>query len=98
MNQERIYKVILGPHVTEKSSVGSEENRQYAFKVSVDSTKTEIKQAVEALFDVAVDSVRVINQKGKSTRFGRTLGRRKDWKKAYVRLSAGSEINVDVQA
>lgn len=98
MNQERIYQVILGPHVTEKSSSGSLQNRQYAFKVAVNATKSEIKQAIEVLFSVVVEAVRVVNLDGKTTRFGRRLGRRKAWKKAYVRLGSGSEIELDVQA
>jgi large subunit ribosomal protein L23 len=67
---------------------------QYVFRVAKDANKLEIKQAVEALFDVKVDSVGVANMKGKAKRFGNQLGKRKDWKKAYVRLQSGQEINL----
>ncbi|HEB93722.1 MAG TPA: 50S ribosomal protein L23 [Gammaproteobacteria bacterium] len=93
MNQERIMKVILAPHVTEKAANVGESSNQYVFKVVPDATKPEIKQAVEALFEVKVDAVRVLNSKGKSKRSGARLGRRKDWKKAYVRVKAGQEID-----
>ncbi len=93
MNQERIMKVILAPHVTEKAANVGESSNQYVFKVVPDATKPEIKQAVEALFEVKVDAVRVLNSKGKTKRSGARLGRRKDWKKAYVRVKAGQEID-----
>ncbi len=92
MNQERIFKVILGPHVTEKSAMAGDDN-QYVFKVLRDASKPEVKAAVEKLFDVKVVDVRVANMKGKTkrTRFG--LGKRSDWKKAYVRLEQGQDID-----
>ncbi len=93
MNQERIMKVILAPHVTEKAANVGESSNQYVFKVASDATKPEIKKAVEALFEVEVDAVRVLNTKGKTKRFGNRFGRRKDWKKAYVRVKAGQEID-----
>ncbi len=93
MNQERIMKVILAPHVTEKAANVGESSNQYVFKVVPDATKPEIKQAVETLFEVKVDTVRVLNSKGKTKRSGARLGRRKDWKKAYVRVVAGQEID-----
>ncbi len=93
MNQERIMNVILAPHVTEKASNVGESSNQYVFRVASDATKPEIKKAVEALFEVKVDAVRVLNTKGKTKRFGARLGRRKDWKKAYVRVKAGQEID-----
>jgi len=93
MNQERIMKVILAPHITEKAASVGESSNQYVFKVAPDATKPEIKQAVEALFEVSVDAVRVLNTKGKTKRSGARLGRRKDWKKAYVRVKAGQEID-----
>ncbi|MCF6210921.1 MAG: 50S ribosomal protein L23 [Gammaproteobacteria bacterium] len=93
MNQERIMKVILAPHITEKASNVGESSNQYVFKVAPDATKPEIKQAVEALFEVEVDAVRVLNTKGKVKGSGARLGRRKDWKKAYVRVKAGQEID-----
>lgn len=93
MNQERIMKVLLGPHVTEKAAIVGESSNQYVFQVMTDATKTEIKQAVEKLFEVEVDAVRVSNMKGKVKRFGQQMGRRKDWKKAYVRVKDGQSID-----
>ena len=93
MNQERIMNVILAPHVTEKAANVGESSNQYVFRVASDATKPEIKKAVEALFEVEVDAVRVLNTKGKTKRFGARFGRRKDWKKAYVRVKAGQEID-----
>ena len=91
-HQERLMTVIRGPHLSEKAHIAAEQN-QIVFKVRTDASKTEIKQAVELLFDVKVDSVSVVNTKGKVKRFGRTTGRRKDFKKAYVKLAPGSEID-----
>ena len=93
MNQERLMKVLLEPHISEKSTNVAEQGNQVVFKVTTDATKSEIKHAVEKLFNVTVEGVQVSNSKGKvkKTRFG--LGKRKDWKKAYVRLSAGDDIN-----
>jgi large subunit ribosomal protein L23 len=93
MNQERIMKVLLGPHVTEKAAVIGESSNQYVFQVMTDATKPEIKKAVETLFEVEVDAVRVTNVKGKVKRSGQRLGRRKDWKKAYVRVKDGQTID-----
>jgi len=93
MNNERIMKVLLSPVVSEKSSVVADANRQYTFRVATDATKREIAKAVEQLFEVQVDSVQVVNVKGKQKRFGMVRGKRSDWKKAYVRLKAGSEID-----
>lgn len=93
MNQERIMKVLLGPHVTEKAAITGEASNQYVFQVATDATKPEIKKAVETLFEVEVDAVRVSNMKGKVKRFGQQMGRRKDWKKAYVRVKEGQTID-----
>jgi len=93
MNQERLLKVIVAPCFTEKAQNMAEKNRQIAFKVATDATKAEIKGAVEMLFSVKVDAVRVINVMGKNKRFGQRLGKRKDWKKAYVSLKEGFDIN-----
>lgn len=93
MNQERILKILLAPHVSEKSTLQSEKHNQVVFKVLKDATKPEIKQAVESLFNVKVESVSVLNVKGKSKRSGAIAGRRKDWKKAYVSLSEGQAID-----
>lgn len=93
MNQERLMKVLLAPHVSEKSTIVAEKHNQVVFKVAKDATKREIKQAVELLFDVKVSSVRVLNVKGKRKRTGMIEGRRKDWRKAYVTLAEGHEID-----
>jgi large subunit ribosomal protein L23 len=86
-------KVLLAPHISEKSSMVAEQGNQVVFRVAKDASKPEIKAAVEQLFEVKVDSVRVLNNKGKTKRFGQRMGRRSDWKKAYVKLEAGQDIN-----
>ena len=91
-HQERLMTVIQGPHLSEKAHFAAE-NNQVVFKVRGDATKNEIRQAVKLLFEVDVDDVQVVNVKGKNKRFGRTLGRRSDWKKAYVRLAEGSSLD-----
>jgi large subunit ribosomal protein L23 len=91
--RERLYKVLLGPHISEKATIVADGNGQYVFKVAPDATKPEIKQAVEALFEVKVLNVRTLNQKGKTKRSVRGLSKRKDTKKAYVRLAEGQEID-----
>lgn len=93
MNTQRLMKIILAPIVSEKSTMLADKNDQVAFKVCVGATKQEIKAAVELLFKVEVESVRVINVAGKQKRFGRSMGRRSDTRKAYVALKAGQEIN-----
>ena len=93
MNQERLMKVLLAPVVSEKAALAADKNGQYAFRVTTDATKREIGRAVETLFSVEVDRVQVVNVKGKNKRFGQRLGKRKDWRKAYVRLKAGHEID-----
>lgn len=93
MNQERLLKVLLAPHLSEKSSVVADANNQYVFRVVTDASKPEIKAAVEHLFNVSVDAVRVCTVKGKIKRFGQRMGQRSDWKKAYVTLKEGQEIS-----
>jgi large subunit ribosomal protein L23 len=93
MNQERIYKVLLGPVISEKSAAAGEAANQVVFKVLADANKHEIKTAVEALFSKKVESVRVLNVKGKTKRTRYGMGVRSDWKKAYVRLEQGQEID-----
>jgi large subunit ribosomal protein L23 len=93
MNQERLLQIILAPQISEKSTYVADKYEQVAFKVVSDATKPEIKAAVELLFKVQVESVQVLNTKGKVKRFGRMMGRRKDWKKAYVCLKPGQEIS-----
>jgi large subunit ribosomal protein L23 len=96
MNQERLFKVLLGPHITEKSAMSSGVATQVVFKVATDATKLEVRKAVQQLFDVQVDGVRVVNMKGKTRRTKTGLGRRSDWKKAYVRLAEGQDIDFSV--
>ena len=92
-NAERLMKVLLAPVVSEKGTFIGEKNDQYVFRVTSNATKPEIKAAVEMMFKVNVDSVQVANVKGKVKRAGRFVGRRNNWKKAYVCLAAGQEIN-----
>ena len=92
-NQERLLQVILAPQITEKATYVADKNQQIAFKVLPDATKPEIKAAVELVFKVEVQGVTVANVKGKTKRAGRVMGHRKDWKKAYVSLKPGQEIN-----
>jgi len=93
MNNERLLQVLLAPIVTEKATVVAEKNNHVAFRVAPDATKPEIKAAVEMLFKVEVDSVQVLNRKGKEKRFGRFVGRRRNERKAYVVLKPGQELN-----
>jgi large subunit ribosomal protein L23 len=93
MNQERLFNVLIGPIVSEKSTMIADKNEQVAFQVLQDATKTEVKAAVEMLFKVQVESVQILNQKGKQKRFGRFNGRRSNVRKAYVSLAPGQEIN-----
>lgn len=93
MNQERLLKVLVGAHVTEKSTMAADAARQFVFKVLPGATKPEVKRAVEQLFEVEVERVQMVNIKGKNKRFGRSLGKRSDYKKAYVRLKPGHDIN-----
>ena len=94
MNVERMYSIILGPHVSEKTTLLGERSNQYTFKVLRDASKPEIKEAVEKLFNVVVEDLQVLNVKGKTkrTNYGKTRSR-SDWKKAYVRLGAGHQID-----
>ena len=93
MNQDRLFNVLIGPIVSEKSTMIADKNEQVAFRVLQDATKTEVKAAVEMLFKVQVESVQILNQKGKEKRFGRFNGRRSNVRKAYVSLAPGQEIN-----
>lgn len=93
MREERLLKVILAPHVSEKSTMTAEDDNTVVFKVAVDATKTEIKAAVEKLFEVEVKSVRTVNVKGKTKRTGFRFGKRSNWKKAYVALKEGADID-----
>ena len=93
MNQERIYQVLLAPHVTEKATLAADSDRQFVFKVAKTANKAEIKTAVEQLFNVKVRAVTTLNVKGKRKMFARAGGKRSDWKKAYVSLQEGFDIN-----
>ncbi|MHB1100161.1 MAG: 50S ribosomal protein L23 [Burkholderiales bacterium] len=93
MNKERLMQVLLAPVISEKSTHVADKHEQIIFKVATDATKIEVKSAVELMFNVKVDSVQMLNVKGKTKRFGRFMGSRKDWKKAYVSLQPGQEIN-----
>jgi len=93
MNKERLMQILLSPVVSEKSTIAADAHRQYVFNVATDATKPEIRKAVEMMFDVKVAGIQVVNSKGKTKQFGRLAGRRKDARKAYVRLAEGSDID-----
>ena len=93
MNTLRLTNIIVSPRISEKATMRADIDNQHVFSVLKDATKPEIKKAVELMFDVKVKSVRLMNVQGKLTRVGRTFGKRKDWKKAYVRLQEGFDIN-----
>ena len=93
MREERLLKVLVAPHVSEKSTMAAEANNTVVFKVAKDANKAEIKAAVEKLFEVEVEGVRTVNVKGKTKRHGMSFGKRNDWKKAYVVLKEGQDID-----
>lgn len=93
MNQQRLMQVLLAPQISEKATYVADKNEQVVFRVASDATKPEIKAAVELLFKVEVESVQVANVKGKVKRFRGAVGQRKGWKKAFVCLKPGQEIN-----
>src|SRR5690554_5675863 len=93
MNRERIFKVLVAPHISEKATIVAEKHNQVVFKVAPNATKLEIKKAVEALFNVKVEGVQTVNIKGKTKRTARGIGKRNDVHKAYVRLVAGQDID-----
>ncbi|MFN4327005.1 MAG: 50S ribosomal protein L23 [Azonexus sp.] len=93
MNQERLMQVLLAPQISEKATYVADKHEQVVFRVASDATKPEIKAAVELLFKVEVEGVQVANVKGKVKRFKGATGRRKGWKKAFVSLKPGQEIN-----
>ncbi len=95
-NQERLMQVILAPQISEKATMLADKYQQVVFRVVGNATKPEVKAAVELLFKVEVTGVQIANVKGKVKRSGRTMGRRKDWKKAYVSLKPGQELNLMV--
>lgn len=93
IQQSKLANIILAPIVSEKSTNAAEDSNHFVFKVQKVATKLEIRKAVELMFSVEVDSVQVLNMKGKVKRFGRSLGKRSDWKKAYVKLKPGHDID-----
>ena len=93
MNQDRLLQILVAPHISEKAAYAVEAG-QHVFKVATTATKLEIKRAVELLFEVDVEAVRVVNVKGKAKRFGARMGKRSDWRKAYVRLKEGQSIDL----
>jgi large subunit ribosomal protein L23 len=93
ISEERLLKVLLAPHVSEKATLSAETNNTVVLKVVKDANKEEIKAAVEKVFEVEVESVRTLNVKGKTKRHGSSFGKRKDWKKAYVVLKEGQDID-----
>ena len=90
---QRLMQILLAPVVSEKSTFVGEKRNQYVFRVASDATKPEVKAAVELMFKTQVKSVSIVNVRGKEKRFGRFMGRRNNWKKAYVALAQGQEIN-----
>lgn len=98
MNREALMTVLLAPHVTEKTSLATQNHNQYVFRVRRDATKTDIKRAVELMFEVKVEGVQVANEPGKHRRTGRIAGRTQDWKKAYVSLAQGQTIDYEAKA
>jgi large subunit ribosomal protein L23 len=97
-SNERLMTLLLAPIVSEKGTYVADKHEQVIFRVAPDATKPEIKAAVELMFKVQVDSVQVLVVKGKEKRFGRFMGRRSNWKKAYVCLKPGQEINFAAEA
>lgn len=93
MNKDRLYKVLLSPRVTEKTTLVGENSNQYVFEVAADANKAEIRAAVETLFEVNVESVSVVNVKGKNKTFKMRAGKRSNWKKAYVRIQEGQALD-----
>jgi large subunit ribosomal protein L23 len=97
LGKESLFNVLLAPHVTEKTSLALQERNQYAFRVRRDATRTDVRRAVELMFEVKVESVQVVNEPGKTRRFGQRQGRTQDSKKAYVRLAQGQSIDYEAQ-
>ena len=98
MGKEGLMTVLLAPHITEKTSVGMQNHNAYTFRVRRDATRTDVKRAVELMFEVKVQGVQVVNAHGKQRRTGARIGRTQDWKKAYVRLAEGQAIDYEAQA
>lgn len=93
MNDQRLYQILLAPHISEKTAVAAEMEGRHTFRVAASATKLEIRKAVEKIFEVNVLGVQVINVSGKTKRFGSSEGKRSDWKKAIIRLEEGQDID-----
>lgn len=93
MNDQRLYQILLAPHISEKTAIAAEMEGRHTFRVVADASKLEIRKAVEKIFDVNVLGVQVINVSGKTKRFGSSEGKRSDWKKAIIRLEEGQDID-----
>jgi len=93
MNDQRLYKVLIRPHVSEKTATSAEMQGRHAFRVAGDATKTEVRKAVEKIFGVDVRSVQISNVRGKTKRFGQVEGKRSGWRKAIVRLAEGQDLD-----
>jgi large subunit ribosomal protein L23 len=98
MKREQLMSVLIAPHVTEKTSFAMQNHNQYTFRVRRNATKPDIKAAVELMFEVKVKGVQVVNEPGKTRRFGKTIGRTQDWKKAYVSLAEGQTIDYEARS
>ena len=98
MSEERLISLIQAPHISEKASLAAENRREFVFQVLSEATKAEIKKAIELLFGVKVEKVTTLSVKGKRKNFGRISGKRKSWKKAYVTLAEGQDIDFTVAA
>lgn len=94
MNQERLLKVIVSPHISEKATIVAEKRNEYVFQVAQDATKPEVKDAIEFLFNTKVKSVRIVNVRSKRKLFRGFEGKRKGWKKAYVALQADQKLDI----
>ncbi len=94
MNKERLMTVLIQPHVSEKASTLTEKSNQYVFRVRSDASKSEVKQAVELMFEVKVEGINLLNKPGKTRKFKNVAGKRNGYKKAYVRLQAGQTIDL----
>lgn len=97
IGKEQLMNILLAPHVTEKTSLVMQNHNQYAFRVRRSATKPQIRAAVELMFEVKVSGVQVVNETGKTRKFGKTIGRTQDWKKAYVSLAAGQSIDLEAK-
>jgi large subunit ribosomal protein L23 len=98
VNREELMTVLIAPHVTEKSSLAMQNHNQYTFRVRRDATKVDVKKAVQLMFDVQVRAVQIVNEPGKTRRFGGRIGRTQDSKKAYVSLAEGQTIDYEARA